>query len=351
MSVFLVIAGSAAAGCGDADGAGDSPPSTTAPATSADGGSPAPTSGSVASSPGDEPLPVETTPNAPVGRVTLPTNVVPVAMAAGFGSLWVSDHDTAGVYRIDPATNEVVIHIDTHRGSCLSGLTVVVDEIWQSTCGSMGSFIRIDPLTNQVIDELPGLNAVASLDNEVWATDSTTSPGAIVRLDPTSYAEVERMTVGAGPGYLAVDEQSVWVVNNDDRTVTRFDKASRTVTATIPLGEPPMTGGGAIAIAGGAVWVDHLNDGSVYRIDPESNTADRLYLGLERSGHYWEQYLHGSDIGVWVRVREGLVVQLDPQTGRPITGLPVDPGGGDMEVAFGSLWVNGHDGVQRFAIG
>ncbi len=283
-----------------------------------------------------------------VTRVALPGGVVPVAMAAGFGSVWVSDHNTPGVYRIDPATNSVSAHIQTNRGSCMDGVTVVLDEIWQSTCGA-GTFVRIDPLTNQVIQEISGLTAVATRDGEIWAT--STSPGALVKLDAASLTEVERVNVGADPSYLAVDDQSVWVVNHHDRTVSRVDRASGSVVATIPLGAPSLKGGGAITLAGGHVWVDHLDDGSVYRIDPLDNSADRIFLDIQRSGHYWEQYLHGSDVGVWVRVRRGVLAQLSSDTGQPITALPVDPGGGDMETAFGSLWVNGVDGVQRFTIG
>ena len=282
-------------------------------------------------------------------RVRLPDGVTPVALTEGFNSVWAADHNSTGVYRIDPATNEISAHIETQRGSCADGLTVVADAVWQSTC-AVGSFIIIDPRTNQVVRELPGLNSVASLDGEIWATDATTSPGAVVRLDPSSLTAVERITVGAGPGYLAVDQQAVWVVNHDDRTVSRIDKASRAVVATIPLGEPSLRGGGAMVIAGDHVWVSHLDDGSVYRIDPQTNTAERVFLDVERSGHYWEQYLHGTDTGVWVRVKDGLIVRLSPDTGRPIAAHPVDPGGGDMEVAFGSLWVAGLQGVQRLSI-
>ena len=353
MPLVLILAGIAASGCGGAtqpaSNAGASRPASTAStAATAPSTSQAPTSPPATTPSPDVALTVDPVPAALIARVSLPDGVTPVAMTEGFDSVWVADHNSTGVYRIDPVTNEISGHIETQRDSCTEGLTVVADQVWQSTCG--GSFIIIDPQTNRVTRELFGLNSAASFDGEVWATVSMTSPGAVVRLDPSSLAPVERIAVGADPGYLAVDQQSVWVVNHGDRTVSRVEKASRAVVATIPLGEPSLKGGGAIVVAGDHVWVDHLDDGSIYRIDPQTNNAERIFLGLERSGHYWEQYLHSADNGVWVRVKDGLVVRLSPDTGHPIAAHPVDPGGGDMEVAFGSLWVAGLQGVQRLSI-
>jgi YVTN family beta-propeller protein len=59
------------------------------------------------------------------------------------------------------------------------------------------------------------------------------------------------ISVGANPAALAVGNDSVWVANSGDGSVSRIDPRTNAVTATVAVGHRPQ----GIAIAAGAVWV------------------------------------------------------------------------------------------------
>jgi streptogramin lyase len=57
---------------------------------------------------------------------------------------------------------------------------------------------------------------------------------------------------------------------------------------------------------------------------------------------------------LWMRIGDGIVVQVAPTNGKVLATYPADPagGGGDVAVAYGSLWVAnfGTDTVWRVQI-
>ena len=62
---------------------------------------------------------------------------------------------------------------------------------------------------------------------------------AVGIIDPKSNEVVGQIPVGIRPGSLAVGSGSVWVGNEQDRTLTRIDAGKRAVSSTFPLGSTP----------------------------------------------------------------------------------------------------------------
>jgi YVTN family beta-propeller protein len=143
----------------------------------------------------------------------VPTAVVPLAITAGEGSVWLTGFDPKS---------------------------------------KTGLLVRIDP-TRKIVTAtipLPGIPGdVAVGFGAVWVTVS--SQNAVWRIDPKTTSVVRTISVGDGPAAVAVGENAVWVVNTKDGTVSKIHPMTSSVVATIPVGGSPRD----VAVGGGRIWV------------------------------------------------------------------------------------------------
>src|SRR4029453_17565472 len=106
---------------------------------------------------------------------------------------------------------------------------------------------------------------LAATPRAVWVTNAGAGGDNVARIDPRTNRLVGRpVRTGASPQSLAVGGGSLWVANNDERTVARIDQASGKVVADIPVPSEPHR----VAYGAGTVWVSNWHDDSVSRIDP-----------------------------------------------------------------------------------
>jgi YVTN family beta-propeller protein len=74
----------------------------------------------------------------------------------------------------------------------------------------------------------------------------------VARLEASpGFESVRTIPVGDGPSAVATDQESVWVANTADGTVSRIDVETSEVVATIQVGNAPS----GVAVVDGAVWV------------------------------------------------------------------------------------------------
>jgi DNA-binding SARP family transcriptional activator/ABC-type branched-subunit amino acid transport system substrate-binding protein/DNA-binding beta-propeller fold protein YncE len=184
----------------------------------------------------------------------------PWSVAAGLGSVWVTDGSTRLV-RVDPHTGRVVGGIDV--GHPLNGVAVGEGAIW-TIAGRAASVARIDPQTRRVTDRI----AIAS------------RPG------PEAPYPIA-IEVGLG---------SVWVLNANVATVTRIHARERVAeTVSIGVERGPLR----LAVGGGAAWVAN-GDGTLSRIDADTNAVTTTAIG-----HRLLDVAAGRG-GVWVTAGRGL---------------------------------------------
>jgi YVTN family beta-propeller protein len=215
--------------------------------------------------------------------------------------------------------------------------------------------------------------------------------GLLVRIDLGSRAVSPGLPVGAGPVALAVGEGSVWVVNQDDATVSRFDPVSNRVVATIPVGKKPSS----IAVGEDGVWVTNELSNTVSRIDPANNRVAATIPLSSRpasiaagNGFVWATSLgrafetlvsridpatnqvegstslaEGADVvcsavtfgegAVWAtELISGRLYEIDPSTGALVANASVGRTTAGIAAGEGSVWViGGHlpSVVSRFA--
>jgi YVTN family beta-propeller protein len=173
---------------------------------------------------------------------------------------------------------------------------------------------------------------------------------SVALIDAKSHKVVGHLPVGVRPGAVAAGEDSVWIANMDDRTVTRVDAALRTVVRSIPLDATPT----GIAEGEGAVWVAEGGVGAIARIDPQFNTVAKTILDVAGSVRVSGGTAGSVTVGdgaVWAAYGNSTVVRVDPHTNRVVaTGFA---GVSPSAIAFGegAVWIANRTSntVSRFS--
>ena len=176
--------------------------------------------------------------------------------------------------------------------------------------------------------------------------------GALLAIDAASGKQGARTPIGRTPTAVAAGEGSVWLLDADVRTVSRFDPEKGTIS-TFAIGATPTD----IAVGAGGVWVGNgsrRNDvgivgpvaTSVARIDPTSMT-ERGDASLPLDGgaisYLVENHLATTAGALWAVAPDYSLVRIDAASLRPThiqRSFPV------QAVAAGpaGVWVLGMDG-------
>ena len=254
-------------------------------------------------------------PAAPGGRWPGP---VPRAIAAGEGSIWVTNGGDDSVLRVDPVSR-VGLVVRVSGGP--NDVTVGRGGVWVSS--SDGTLTRIDSGTN-----------------ETSATDiSETAPV---------------------PMGLAVDDQEVVFVTalycksqtcpqGFKAVLARIVPSSGSVTAVrVPLYYPASS----VIATDGALWMTAGSE--VWRVDKATGKVTTRVRIEEELG---DLAAHPDGSSVWVTTvtsggRVGRAIQIDASTGEIIGGQPIGCCPGVIAIGEGYVWVtNTADGtVQRISL-
>jgi ABC-type transport system substrate-binding protein/DNA-binding SARP family transcriptional activator len=168
-------------------------------------------------------------------------------MLAASGSIWIVDPD-GYVAQIDPGSGRQTGTVDV--GNEPSAVAAGAGSLWVTNSAD-GTVTRIDPAT-LVATPIPvghGPDAVAVNAAGVWVANA--GDDALVRINPDTGAVAATARVGDGPAAVLSTATALWVANARDGTVMRLDPRSGTVTKTIHLGGSPT----ALVSAAGQVWV------------------------------------------------------------------------------------------------
>jgi ABC-type branched-subunit amino acid transport system substrate-binding protein/predicted Ser/Thr protein kinase len=248
-----------------------------------------------------------------------------------------------------------------HRGRRLlaAGLLLLAAVIAVAIVALMGGDdTGAEPLGN-------GVAAIDPADGDVTSfTESRTPPGNVAvgegavwilnneertvsRVDPETKDVSETFDTPGVPSELAAGKGAVWIGNagggdfsNATVSVSRLDPDSGRVTRTVQLrgdeGVYPVAGAPRIAMGAGAVWAANP-DGSVSRIDPESG---RLVATIEAPSGAWT--IAAGEEGVWFLAIEDdppAVHRIDPRTNHVTAKVPVGASGlSGLAVGGGSVW-------------
>ena len=149
--------------------------------------------------------------------------------------------------------------------------------------------------------------------------------------DPKTGELLRSVPLGTAPSTVAVGERGVWVLDADDKTVSRIDPSEHTLLRTFSTASTPTD----LAVGAGAIWVGNgfrkagLNGTflpeSVSRIDPESNeVVATIPLHRPRTGPYVQgdaivqQHIAVSNDAVWAINPDLTVSRIDPRMNRVV---------------------------------
>jgi DNA-binding SARP family transcriptional activator/streptogramin lyase len=203
-----------------------------------------------------------------------------------------------------------------------------------------------------------GLGAAVALGAGVTAFRSRTSGSAQIRpesvgvVDQVTRRIVDEIPVEFSSPHIAADENAVWLLDAQRRTLTGIDPDSYAFvlpTRGIPARGEPM----ALAAGEGSVWIA-LNEGfalSVLEVGPEFGDERKRYVLAERDQVYSTSInsveLTVGEAAVWALERGGgQVTRIDPATD---DDKPFASGfGASSSIAVdGAVWLGGITGVTK----
>ena len=176
-------------------------------------------------------------------------------------------------------------------------------------------------------------------------------PNSVAVIDPDSNDIVDTVAVGTAPSRVVVGEGAVWVLNGEDRTVSRIDPDTKETT-TIGTGTTPSD----LAVGGGAVWlVTACPESTVFRLDVGSKTFERalkVRSDCPSDAQYTSYIAYGYG-AVWVANEgESVAWRIDPARNAveariPFSGQGAAFSGEGIAIGEGGAWVNRVNAIVR----
>jgi YVTN family beta-propeller protein len=163
----------------------------------------------------------------------------------------------------------------------------------------------------------------------------TVQPNAVGIIDPKTNKVIGQVPVGVRPDAVAGGASSLWVANDEDRTVSRIDPESRALARTISVLQAPT----GLAFGSGTLWVAHGRTGSVSRIDPAFGTVETVRVTRGFAGGGLAGSVATGAGAVWTAWGDSTVARLDPASAK-VLGTAI-AGRSPSAIAYGegSFWV------------
>jgi YVTN family beta-propeller protein len=244
-------------------------------------------------------------------RVGVATGDVPLAMEQGFGSVWAGEGTGATfatLVRIDPVSGTVTARIPLPDPGLRpeSSLAVTEDAVWALVDGADSRLlVAVDPATSSVRTTFPAPPSAEALRGGFGSLWVATSHQSVVRVDPADGSTQATVDTGSGSRFMAVGDDAVWVMNQDDGTVSRIDPETDTVVATVQVSEGRIRGGD-IAVGDDAVWI-RTGTELATAVDPETNEVVRVLGPAAGSGS-----IAVTDGAVWLTAHDDFVIHRVP---------------------------------------
>ena len=186
---------------------------------------------------------------------TIDVGLMPLETLTAFGSIWVPNHHSSSVSRIDPATNEVVATIEVEDGFGDPYAVAAGENLVWTTSPNGGHVNGIDPATNQVVEEVTGSGcALVAAVGRVWWFSSC-EPGSVRFFEQADPSAIQ--SIDSPPGGMPLsDGTNLWAAatspDSGNLLLTSLDPDTLEFGETLDTG---VTEPAAWAMGFGTLWV------------------------------------------------------------------------------------------------
>jgi DNA-binding SARP family transcriptional activator/ABC-type transport system substrate-binding protein/streptogramin lyase len=213
--------------------------------------------------------------------------ITPSGLAAGAGSIWVTDADSPTLLRIDPSLNPPVvadrIRLPKAGTDETQDVLVAAGSVWVAHGGfNPGAWVeRLDPRTGRVLHRIPILSgeatALAFADGDLWV--ASRPAGDVRTIDTSTNSIVRKVHLKEGTCCIAAGGGYAWVAVNPDGVVWKLAGDGSVVTTTkLPARID------SLVYRDGAVWIADGEAGEIVRVDPTTNERRVYPLGHHVAG-------------------------------------------------------------------
>jgi virginiamycin B lyase len=255
-------------------------------------------------------------------------------------AVWFATSKPNTLQRIDALTNKVISKLSLPGEAC-SGLVFGFDSVWVPLCGKRPSLLRVNSLTNKIIASLPfgppsAEAGIAVSRDSVWIV--TDENGTLSRVDPQTNRVQQKISIPSGSFNPLFSEDIIWITGVDRNVLTAVDAATGVVLDSIPVGPNPRF----LTAGGGSIWTLNQSDGSLTRVDPKSRKVmATITLGIPGPGG---DICYSAD-SVWTSVFGLPLSRIDVKTNKLVRQW-VGRGGDSLRFGHDSLWLtDSHHGL------
>jgi hypothetical protein len=281
----------------------------------------------------------------------------PLAIAAGYRSLWVAGHDGTTLYRINPRTGRIRARIGEGTNAC-GPLGIAYGLVWMGHCDTGTTDAVVSVSSNRLVGRVKALGYGFGFGfGSVWVDAPQGNPSLLNRVDPKNLRVLDRIQVGDGIGDAVAVGGFMWCVNTDG-TLSQIDPSSNRVVATIRYG-----GGGPAygVVAAGKIWILDEGDNSLYKFNPRHKSVAKLPIQLSFSSDFSDPYIAVAGSRIWFATHNPRVVaggidrlaEINARTGKVLRRIRLPFGFGPYFAVIGhSLWgsLPGEDVVRRIPL-
>ena len=248
-------------------------------------------------------------------------------------AVWVASTKPYSVQRIDPATNKVVAKVSLSGEAC-SGLAFGFGSVWVPLCGKKPSLARVDARTNKIsiilpIDPAGTEGGITASSDSVWIV--TDENGTLSRIDPTTNTVRQKISIPPGSYNPLFSDGIVWITGFDTNVLVAVDASTGGVLASIPVGPKPRF----LTAGGGSIWTLNQGDGTVSRVDTTTKkVAATIVAGIPGLGG---DICDGAD-SVWATVFDIPLARINSRTNKVLRQW-VGRGGDSLRFGHESIWL------------
>jgi virginiamycin B lyase len=251
-------------------------------------------------------------------------------MAVTEDSVWVASSPKNAVVQLDAETNKVGRTVTV--GKPCSGLAYSFGSMWSPSCTDH-KLVRFSPATGAIeatINAGPADSegGIATGADSVWMV--TDKKGMLSRIDRKTNQVVATIAVPAGSVACAFGGDAVWVSSPDQSVVARVDPKTNQVTDKIAVGKAPRF----MTFGAGSVWTLNQGDGTISRIDAATRGVTSINAGLPGDGG---EIAYGEG-AVWATLFGFPITKVDPAKNTVVKQWK-GKGGDSIRAAHGSVWL------------